>query len=51
MKCIEDVESEPALWPCDGRWEATEPEQLNMTCRAGCILASAELNVDRVDTR
>lgn len=51
MKCIEDVEGEGALRPCDGRWEATESQDLNMPFRSSrCIMASAELNVDSVDT-
>jgi hypothetical protein len=52
VKYIEDVEGESALWSCDGRWEAAEPEELNMTRSASRrIVASTELNVDSVDTR
>ena len=52
MECIEDVEGESALRPCDGRWKAAESEELNMTCSASrCIVAGIEPNVDSVDTR
>ena len=52
MKCIENVKGESALWSCDGRQEAAEPEELNMTHSASRhIVASTELNVDSVDTR
>ncbi len=52
MEHIEDVKGECALWLCEGQWEETELEELDMSCRAsGCIVAGTELDIDCVDTR
>ncbi len=52
MKCIENIESEGTLWPCDGQWEATESKELDVTCgTSGCIMAGTISNVDGVYTR
>ena len=52
MKGVEDIKSKGALWPRDGRWEAAEPEELNIACGAARRHeATTELNINGVDTR
>jgi hypothetical protein len=52
MKHIEDVEGEGTLWPCDGRWEAMESQELDVICGTpGCIMAGTVSNVGGVYTR